>query len=417
MSHIISKTVWAGVLGIFWGRLSFSEPIHSSASPSASPSASQINRPFAKPQSEHAGVDLKIKFQDGWAACQSSPIAKNEIEGQPGKCRTGLLTAAHCLDAEAESIQVGEGLEISSQCASTRIPAQYFKSGVNFQFREPQKSDSAILVFDTDCEKVKELKPIPLAPVEKNGDTVLETKKVFIEKRQGAVPPFNAGSGKRIEAEVTTNDRADQFRFHVPTPRGYSTVGGDSGGAILNEKGQLICPISASSYEWMRENGRLTRIKTNEDSLLDPFNVVCDKRAISTARLLLEKFGLSTDPNKKVSAGSPSSPADLCEDVKDKSDPNFARNEEDYVASTEPIKEMSKRHFLFRPKLGSRFSQLSEIPTGMTANSLHRDPVYEVVANDVGSISGSQGKVFQGHEAGVILQDTQTRKTFYIGLS
>lgn len=115
--------------------------------------------------------------------------------------------------------------------------------------------------------------------------------KVYLQKRRNAAPR-NRGEGAQIVADF---EREDQHLlvFKVPSPQGYAIEGGDSGGPIFNQKGQLICPISGSSYEWLKSEERLTRIPDgNVDTPLDPFAVVCDKRALARLQETLKRFEL-----------------------------------------------------------------------------------------------------------------------------
>ena len=171
------------------------------------------------------------------------------------------------------------------------IPKEYSLSRAA-QSREAQPGDSATLVFDIACEKAESVIPVPLAPIDAQGNTLINSNHVYLQKRQEQTVD-NRGEGAQILADVRGADKA-MLRFHAPSPQGYTIVGGDSGGPIFNEKGQLVCPISGSEYQAMRENGTLTkRPDGNIDTPLDPFTVVCDKKAIARVRTDLEKFGLS----------------------------------------------------------------------------------------------------------------------------
>lgn len=384
------------------------------------PLRSVDSRPVATSKSGPVGVDLNIaELISGITtvgACQGTPIAKNEIEGHPGKCRVALLSAAHCFGENPKGIGFdGGAIELTEACGPMiQIHQEYFNLR---RGNEGTPGDSATVVFDTDCKKVSHLQIVPLAPTEKDGTTRLDSKKVSIQKRKSKVRG-NIGGGKQIVADVLRTEEK-MFEFYVPSPQGYAVVGGDSGGAILNEKGQLICPISASGYELKRINGKLRRPEEDGRSLLDPFFVTCDKRAIGRARQSLEKVGLSTDPNYKVD----SEPCKLPKGSSD--DPQFVNSGRDFLDGTRHITEaieMSDPFLttgvdrrLFRPELGTRYSEAHKDDEGrINLRSIEYAPLYEVVANDVGSIAGANGRAFPGHEAGTIFRNIRTQQYFYI---
>jgi len=247
--------------------------------------AGSTPRPTEKAESKSVGADLIIHFSNGGSgACQSTPIAKNEIEGQMGKCRVALLTASHCIDQPFDSIEIDNQITIPRHCTATRMPSEYFNNYDPTNPHIPVSGDSSTLVFDTDCDKVSHLNPVPLAPIEKDGTTRIDSAKVFLQKRK-AETTGNIGGGVQISAELSGSDQG-MFRFYAPTPQGFAIVGGDSGGAVLNDRGQLICPIAGSSYEAMRANNQLTRVRTDDKTPLDPFSIICDKRAIAKAHIL-----------------------------------------------------------------------------------------------------------------------------------
>ncbi|NBX92608.1 MAG: hypothetical protein EB078_05885 [Proteobacteria bacterium] len=265
-------------------------------------------RPLAQVRSWIKGTDLAVSFSQGTGACQTTSVAKNELNEPEGMCRLAYLTAAHCLVDEKnnffKSIKLKGLGDIPANQIKTEIPQEYFQSAAEDP-RAPRRRDMATLIFDVPCEQASHIKPVPLANVDKDGSTLVETSHVFLQKRESEAPG-NLGKGVQITADVRPSEETDKFRFDVPSPQGYTIVGGDSGGPVFDQRGQLICPISASSYEYKKATKQLTKQRTSDDSILDPFTVVCDKRAISTLKLQLQKYGLSP--------ASPG-PADLTEVV------------------------------------------------------------------------------------------------------
>lgn len=258
--------------------------------------APERRRPLSKERHWIRGTDLTIKGiptskGTGSASCQSTLVAKKELDSPKGMCRLGYLTAAHCVDSSFESINfLGVG-DIQKDAMTVSIPREYFRDG-GASSREPRGGDSATIAFDIACDKVESLIPVPLAPVTSSGLTVINSNHVFLQKREEETTG-NRGEGAQILADVK-GTQGSLFRFHAPSPQGYTIVGGDSGGPIFNEKGELICPISGSSYEFMKENNLLTQIPNGDlDKVLDPFEVVCDKHAIARLRDDLAKLGLS----------------------------------------------------------------------------------------------------------------------------
>ena len=245
-------------------------------------------RPLARIASWLKGTDLTINLGGAQASCQSTVVAKRELDN--GLCRIGLLTAAHCVDSRFRSIQVAGIGEVSRESMKVEIPDIYFQNG-GAGSRTPSGGDSATIVFDVACDKASQVQPVPLAPVNSDGTTAIETSKVYLQKRQEETTG-NRGQGAQIVADVRERSGA-MFEFYAPTPQGFAIVGGDSGGPVFNSKGQLVCPISGSSYEYQRETGQLRRPRSSEDSLLDPFTVVCDKKAISRLKQDLAKWGLA----------------------------------------------------------------------------------------------------------------------------
>jgi hypothetical protein len=259
--------------------------------------APERRRPLSRIRNWLRGTDLTIRGIPGpqggtmAASCQSTPVAKKELESPEGVCRLAYLTAAHCVDSDFRTIEfLGIG-EVQKSSMRISIPREYSLSRAA-QSREPQRGDSATIVFDVSCEKAKSVVPVPLAPVDSQGTTIINSNRVYLQKRQGQAQG-NRGEGAQILADVNGSDGA-MYRFYAPSPQGYAIVGGDSGGPIFNEKGQLVCPISGSEYEAKRENGQLTRLPDGTpDKVLDPFTVVCDKKAIARLRADLANFGLA----------------------------------------------------------------------------------------------------------------------------
>lgn len=248
-------------------------------------------RPLARIRSWIKGTDLDFKVPGGAFACQGTPVAKKEVS--PGTCRVAFLTAAHCTDVPFKTLKVFGLGEIPRENIKIVYNSDYLKTKSQANSRESRGGDSATVVTDAPCDKVENIIPVPLAPTENDGTTSIDPQNAYLQKRQGKIPG-NRGEGAQIKAEMITQSK-DQFHFKVPSPQGYAIVGGDSGGPIFNEKGQLICPISGSSYEAKRINGELTRPREDENSLLDPFEVTCDKRAISKLKQALAQFGLSPE--------------------------------------------------------------------------------------------------------------------------
>lgn len=248
-------------------------------------------RPLSSTKSYLKGTDITVQGVSGKWACQSAPVAKKKLESPEGQCRLAYLTAAHCVEDPFQSIDFSGIGEIKKSSMYVSIPREYFQNS-NKNSREPSSGDSATIIFDFPCDKVESVIPVPLAPVDSEGKTDIGSTKVYLQKRQGSVG-WNRGESAQIEADVTGAD-GSMFEFYSPSPQGYTTVGGDSGGPVFNEKGQLVAPISGSSYEYLRATGRLKRIPDGSlDKVLDPFTVVCDSRAVSRLRSDLEKFGLS----------------------------------------------------------------------------------------------------------------------------
>jgi len=255
-------------------------------------------RPLARIRTWLRGTDLTINMNGSKASCQSTPVAKKELDSPAGMCRVAFLTAAHCVDSKMKSIDIAGLGEVPISSMKISIPDEYFRTGGG-QSRESHQGDSATLIFDISCDRAENVIPVPLAPTLRDGTTAITTNHVYLQKRQEETVG-NRGEGAQIKADVTSQG-GNMFEFFAPSPQGYAIVGGDSGGPVFNEKGQLICPISGSSYEFKRETGQLTRPRNSEDSVLDPFTVICDKRAIARLKEDLKRFGLT--PASGLEAG------------------------------------------------------------------------------------------------------------------
>lgn len=156
------------------------------------------------------------------ASCQSTPVAKKELDSPEGMCRLAYLTAAHCVDSDFRTIEfLGIG-EVQKSSMRISIPKEYSLSRAA-QSREPQRGDSATIVFDVSCEKARSVVPVPLAPVDSQGTTIINSNRVYLQKRQGQAQG-NRGEGAQILADVNGSDAA-MYRFYAPSPQGYAIVG------------------------------------------------------------------------------------------------------------------------------------------------------------------------------------------------
>lgn len=252
----------------------------------STPLAPASRRPLSSEKSWLRGTDVTIHRSSGGGYCQAAPVAKRGIDTLGGICRIAFLIAAHCVDdLDISSIEFSGIGNIPKIQMEILISEEYDKKNKN------GIGDSATIVFNVPCEKVEKVIPVPLAPVDSQGVTVINSPHVYLQKRLEAIDG-NRGGSVQILADVT-NKGKNYFEFYVPTPQGYSTVAGDSGGPIFNEKGQLVGAIATSSYEYLRKKGWLTRPPDGSDKVLDPFYVQCDKRAIGKLRENLARFGLS----------------------------------------------------------------------------------------------------------------------------
>jgi hypothetical protein len=246
-------------------------------------------RPLAARLGERIkGTDIKIFEKDSNAVgyCQATPVAKNESKDSPGTCLVAYLSAAHCFRDPAKSIFFENLGNVSKNQIDIITPKSFSKAG---NFSKP--GDTATLIVTVPCDKAENVKPVPLAPVNRDGTTAVSTSDVvYLQKRNEAVGG-NRGESAQIQAQLV-DPNSDMFVFHAPSPQGYSIRKGDSGGPVFDSKGRLICPISGSSYENLVSEGRGLRPRIDENSILDPFEVLCDKYAIARLRQDLAKAGL-----------------------------------------------------------------------------------------------------------------------------
>jgi hypothetical protein len=250
-----------------------------------------------KKEKSSAVFDLNIfsgeenRGRKEYSACQSSLVAKKRLNPVSPICRVAFLTAAHCVDDAFQSIEVVSVEKIEKSCLVNAIPGSYRASV--FKENERKRGDSATLVFELFCDSIEDWDPLLLAPVNpENEVTQIDGEKFFLQKRKKA-ESYNAGGGRLIQAELRSKE-GHNFEFEVPSPQGAAILGGDSGGPVFNEKGQLVCPLSGSSYEGKKEKGALIHSIPDgkNEGAVDPFTVVCDKRAISRLKKVLEEHGL-----------------------------------------------------------------------------------------------------------------------------
>ena len=227
-----------------------------------------------------------------YSACQTSLVAKKRLSPTSSICRVAFLTAAHCVDDAFESIEIVPIGKVERACLIASIPGAYRLSAL--KRNERKRGDSATVIFDIPCENIGNSVPVPLAQFNpEDGTTEITGKKVFLQKRRKA-EGHNVGGGKLLQADIKSTE-GHNFEFEVPSPQGAAIMGGDSGGAVFNEKGQLICPLSGSSYEGKKEKGVLTLPIPDgkSEGPVDPFSVICDKRAISRLKKVLEEHQLT----------------------------------------------------------------------------------------------------------------------------
>ena len=145
------------------------------------------------------------------------------------------------MDQKFRSIEIaGIGVIPLSQM-TVRIPREYFETGGSSS-NEAHSGDSATLIFDIDCDKVENVVPVPLAKVGSDGITQINTPNVYLQKRQEQTTG-NRGEGAQIIATVRET-QGRMFSFFAPSPQGYAIDGGDSGGPVFNERGELVSPLS-----------------------------------------------------------------------------------------------------------------------------------------------------------------------------
>jgi len=264
--------------------------------------ASPPVRPPSQEASFTAALDIAIHFSDtDFSHCQGTLAAKNRLSEFSSLCRVAILTAAHCVDEAFEFLEIpdiGKVLEKDIQvCFAPRYQLNRLQV---LGGREAGKADSATLIFETPCENLAGKEPPALAPVDSAGKTEMNANKVLLQKRQSRAG-HNPGGGRQIPADVLDISKG-AYRFSVPSPVGDVVVGGDSGGAVLNERGQLVCPLAASTYEGMRNRKQLKLPEPDGVNQLpaDPFEVTCDGRAISKLKEYFSLYGLSSDPTQMV---------------------------------------------------------------------------------------------------------------------
>ena len=232
-------------------------------------------------------TDLHIQVKDDpGTLCQSTLVEKHPIEAHSGRCRMAFVTAAHCVDEPFDAIEFAGVGAISKGELSVCIPREYRARRAMFwkKQRDGVPRDLASLIFETSCSTVEHLTPAPLAPMLPDGTTQVDSKRFFLQKRKGAAPG-NPGGARRIQADLEGSE-PPLFHFFAPSPQGAAIVGGDSGGPIYDEKGQLICPMATSSYEYLRRSEQLKEKEPDGKSDLpaDPFKVSCDARAVQRIR-------------------------------------------------------------------------------------------------------------------------------------
>lgn len=232
-------------------------------------------------------TDLHIQVKDDpGTLCQSTLVDKHRTEAHSDKCRMAFVTAAHCVDEPFDAIEFAGVGAIPKGELSVCIPREYRARRAMFwkKQRDGVPRDLSTLLFETSCSAVEHLTPAPLAPVLPDGTTQVDSKRFFLQKRTGAAPG-NPGGAKRIQADLESSE-PPLLGFFAPSPQGAAIVGGDSGGPIYNEKGQLICPMATSSYEYLRRSEQLKEKEPDgkSDLPVDPFKVSCDARAIQRIR-------------------------------------------------------------------------------------------------------------------------------------
>lgn len=245
-----------------------------------------------------SSIDLFIEKEKDWGShCQSTLIAKNQIENSfSNLCRFGVSTAAHCVYGPFFDLHFGNDLIIPKDKLITCIPMRYRRKKLFKGKRSTNTpSDIATLIFEAPCEKISQ-KPAELAPVSPDGTTQVDRVDSFYVKKRKERAPDNAGGGKILKAELI-KEEGYFYSFLVPSPQGSAMVGGDSGGPLYNSKGQLVCPIAHSTYEYLRADDKLKFPEAEKEyqGPVDPFEVSCDKIAIRKLKEHLNHFKLSQD--------------------------------------------------------------------------------------------------------------------------
>ena len=262
------------------------------------------SRPLAAEQKElfRGATDINVKESDGpGSLCQSTFVSRNQLASDPQKCRVAFLTAAHCVDSSFEAIEFSGFGEVKRNELVLCRPREYLRNKARiWRDNSSVAGDLATLVFDIPCDKTKN-EPALLAPIAPDGITLLETPHLFLQKRTSAAPG-NPGGAKRIQADFKRLEKK-LYTFHAPSPQGAAIVGGDSGGPVFDEKGRLVCPMIASSYEYLRMTEKLKEKEPDgkSETKADPFEVTCDSRAIGKLKEYFSSLGLSPDSSVPVS--------------------------------------------------------------------------------------------------------------------
>jgi len=286
------KLLAALVLGISVSLLAEHAP--HSTNPNSNRKTNELDNSFSE-----SAFDLFIEKETDWGShCQSTLVAKNQIKDPYSSlCRFGIATSAHCVDDPFVALQIGTDLKIPKTQLITCIPMKYKRNKLlKGKSHQNTPSDVATLIFDLPCEKIPQ-KPVVFAPISPEGTTVIDkTGSFFLQKRKTPAPG-NSGGGKVIQAELTEDEGAS-FSFFAPSPQGVAIVGGDSGGPIFNSKGQYVCPMARSTYEYLRRDNKLSlpEAEKGDNNPVDPFQVSCDKLALRKIKEHLNHFQISLDP-------------------------------------------------------------------------------------------------------------------------
>ena len=223
-------------------------------------------RPEASEQ-KPGPVDITVRFNGFESFCQATPIMNRPLEEPKGVCRLIFATAAHCLyDKQNQffsSILIpglgriprgsrdssGE-FQVNDGTLHAEVSGEYVQSlsQGGLSQSETRPGDSAVLIYDGECEKTGHLIPIRVAPAEETGTTEIDSAKLTIPKRKEPVSNdrggfWNKGGGKHFVADFEGKKNSKgQFEAHIPSPQGVGV--GDSGGPIWNTKGELVGMIS-----------------------------------------------------------------------------------------------------------------------------------------------------------------------------